>query len=82
MKRILTAAGLAVVIASPAFAQSTPPRATKPPVISSQVGQGWATPRSPYDVVEDGIYVGTDPDPNVRLELRRDYTHGGGSGGD
>jgi hypothetical protein len=24
-------------------------------------------------VYEDGAYVGQDPDPNVRLQLRRDY---------
>jgi hypothetical protein len=33
---------------------------------------------SPYDadtVYESGQYVGRDPDPNVRLELRRDWTH-------
>jgi hypothetical protein len=28
----------------------------------------------PWDaVVEDGKVIGQDPDPNVRLELRRDY---------
>ena len=26
-------------------------------------------------VYESGQYVGRDPDPNVRLELRRDWTH-------
>jgi hypothetical protein len=33
---------------------------------------------SPADrdtVYESGQYIGRDPDPNVRLELRRDWTH-------
>jgi hypothetical protein len=29
----------------------------------------------PDTVYESGQYVGRDPDPNVRLELRRDWTH-------
>jgi hypothetical protein len=29
----------------------------------------------PDAVYESGQYVGRDPDPNVRLELRRDWTH-------
>ena len=29
----------------------------------------------PDTVYESGEYVGRDPDPNVRLELRRDWTH-------
>ena len=33
------------------------------------------SPNDPYTVYEGGQYVGRDPDPNVRLQLRRDWTH-------
>ena len=33
------------------------------------------SPVDPDTVYENGQYVGRDPDPNVRLELRRDWTH-------
>jgi hypothetical protein len=33
------------------------------------------SPADPDVVYESGQYVGRDPDPNVRLELRRDWTH-------
>ena len=33
------------------------------------------SPNDPDAVYESGQYVGRDPDPNVRLELRRDWTH-------
>jgi hypothetical protein len=33
------------------------------------------SPSDPDTVYENGQYVGRDPDPNVRLEMRRDWTH-------
>jgi hypothetical protein len=33
------------------------------------------SPNDPDTVYEGGQYVGRDPDPNVRLQLRRDWTH-------
>lgn len=33
------------------------------------------SPSDPDTVYEAGQYVGRDPDPNVRLELRRDWAH-------
>ena len=30
----------------------------------------------PANVIVGGVYVGRDPDPNVRLEIRRDATQG------
>jgi hypothetical protein len=33
------------------------------------------SPNDPDTVYVDGQYVGRDPDPNVRLELRRDWMH-------
>jgi hypothetical protein len=33
------------------------------------------SPNDPDTVYEAGQYIGRDPDPNVRLQLRRDWTH-------
>jgi hypothetical protein len=63
MKAFAAAAALAAVVASPAFAQA--PRHFHLAAQSAAL---------PWDaVVEDGKVIGQDPDPNVRLELRRDY---------
>jgi hypothetical protein len=82
MKTLVVTAALAAVIASPALAQST----HRAPVqqYQSQYDQPYgrfegrpnAAP-SGNDVYEAGQYLGTDPDPNVRLELRRDFDKGG-----
>ena len=56
--------------ASRSFASE--PRQTK----QSRNGRAQALSPSDADTVyEDGQYLGRDPDPNVRLELRRDWTH-------
>lgn len=39
------------------------------------VGAQALSPNDPDTVYEGGQYVGSDPDPNVRLQLRRDWTH-------
>ena len=39
------------------------------------VGVQALSPNDPDTVYEGGQYVGRDPDPNVRLQLRRDWTH-------
>jgi hypothetical protein len=60
MTKLAALTALAVLAASPAFAQIT----------RHQV----PTHQSPANVVvEDGQYIGRDPDANVRAELRRDY---------
>jgi hypothetical protein len=33
------------------------------------------SPKDPDTVYEADQYIGRDPDPNVRLQLRRDWTH-------
>jgi hypothetical protein len=66
MKKILTALILTTVIAAPAFARTT----TEP-----EAAPDWQT--SPYSVYNEGIYRGTDPDPQIRFELRRESPHGG-----
>jgi hypothetical protein len=82
MRMLVATAALAAVIASPALAQS----ARRAPVQQYQSqydqpythyeGRPQAAP-SGNDVYEAGQYLGTDPDPNVRLELRRDFDKGG-----
>ena len=64
MKTLLAAAAVAALIVSPAVAQT----ARQHPAISAQAT---SVPRGA--VIEEGKIVGQDPDPNVRLELRRDY---------
>ena len=55
---LIAAAVIATVIASPALAQRAP-----------EQHQHSSNPA--YDVYVDGQYVGSDPDPNIRLQLRR-----------
>lgn len=54
---------------------SVPPRANARRVRNSRVEDSVSPndPDSVYD--ESGQYVGRDPDPNVRFELRRDDAH-------
>ncbi len=61
MKMLFAVAALASMIAASTFAQAAPRRAAVPAVNPS------------IQVWEGGQYVGSDPDPNVRLMLRRDY---------
>lgn len=82
MRIFVVTAALAVVVASPALAQST--RRAPVQQYQSQYDQPYgrfegrpqAAP-SGNDVYEAGQYLGSDPDPNVRLELRRDFDKGG-----
>jgi hypothetical protein len=115
MKKFLLSATVAMLLASPAFAQSysggygtgnvinqpalehggfqagsqggpyaqgsyaqgsyayEPPRATSHKLRGVRAEA--ISPADPDVVYENGQYVGRDPDPNVRLELRRDWTH-------
>jgi hypothetical protein len=122
MKKIILSAAVAMLLASPAFAQSYSssygtgnvidqpalehggpawqggsrggsqagfrdrqggpqggPYAYEPPHATSHKQRGvraeTISPADPDVVYENGQYVGRDPDPNVRLELRRDWTH-------
>lgn len=58
-KMLVAAAVLSTVLASPALAQTTP----------QQREQHSVNPN--YDVYLNGQYVGSDPDPNIRLQLQR-----------
>lgn len=104
MKKILVSAAFAVMLATPAFAQSYSPGygtgnlVTLPaagggsPAAFSSAGSAYASaprtserlrgvraeaisPNDPDTVYVNGEYVGRDPDPNVRLELRKDWMH-------
>ena len=86
MKKIILSAALTAALASPAFSQATP-MLTQPQAYSGQrvqpghyaqqrgtVQRGYAQEPAYASgaVVNGGEIVGQDPDPNVRLELRRD----------
>jgi hypothetical protein len=58
-KMLVAAAVLTTALASPALAQTT----------SQQREQHSVNPS--YDVYLNGQYVGSDPDPNIRLQLQR-----------
>ena len=78
MKTLLATAALAAVIASPAFAQTGTRRvqaAEHPSQFDQPVGRVEAQPRSGagHPVYDNNHYLGADPDPNVRLDLRRDF---------
>jgi hypothetical protein len=61
-KIVLTAFGLAALVATPAFAQKHNHHAATGP---------YASVNEP-PVVENGRAIGTDPDPQIRFELERD----------
>jgi hypothetical protein len=81
MKTLLATAALVTLIASPSFAQTTP-RHTNARVNNQAVqtspynrtenGQRHST--NPANDVYDtaGRYLGSDPDPRVRMDLRND----------
>jgi hypothetical protein len=77
MKTLVAAAALAAAIASPALAQ-TSQRHAVPQQYPSQYDQTVGRTEQPrpttnHSVYDNNQYLGADPDPNVRLELRRDY---------
>lgn len=90
MKALVAAGALAaLVMATPALAQSTDARdqamqsyALAPP--SGPIySDGSIAAAHPHDVIVDGTVVGRDPDPFIRLQLFREGNSGtGGDGGD
>ena len=80
MKTLLATAALAAVIASPAFAQTGTRSRVQAAEHPSQYDQPVGRARSsaafggrPITVYDNNHYLGADPDPNVRLDLRRDF---------
>jgi hypothetical protein len=74
-KILVATAALAAAIASSTLAQGAPPidRFGSPSQFDNRdpVGEPRATKRS-YDVYHNGQYVGSNPDPNIRLQLQRE----------
>ena len=58
---------------SPAGAYAYAPANTAPRDVRNHAQA--LSPNDPDTVYEGGQYIGRDPDPNVRLQLRRDWTH-------
>ena len=85
MTKILTATALALLIATPAFAQSTRADGSKAGKSYASYTSGTramnrAQPWAPspfinpeYNVFVNGEYVGSDPDPRVRWTLREEW---------
>ena len=77
MKSLIRVLGIAMIVASPAMAQTGKRQIVRQaPQI---VGNGPQVVDSQAVVIDD-YYVGRDPDANVRLELQRSgafYQHGG-----
>jgi hypothetical protein len=86
MKTLILTTALAAVVATPLMAQTAGPSARRAPSQALIQSDAWAfapngrteTQRrvaQPNAVYEGDTYVGADPDPNVRLNLRMDYQH-------
>jgi len=76
-KMLIATAAFATALASPALAQTATPRnqvqaVPAPFEQSGPIGRAHSLRRS-YDVYQNGQYVGSDPDPNIRLQLQREY---------
>jgi len=76
MKKLIVAAALATAFALPAYAQTaTQPSRAQFNAEVQYNGRGDAQRHSvnpAYDVYDHGQYVGSDPDPSIRLQLKRD----------
>lgn len=65
MTKFITVATLTVLFASPALAKSPAP---KQPLLGLHMPAD-----QPQVVIRGGRVIGEDPDPNVRLQILRDY---------
>ena len=77
MKTLVIAAALAAAVASPALAQTAQRHATPQQMYPSQYDQTVGRTEQQRStngntVYDNNEYLGADPDPNVRLDLRRD----------
>jgi hypothetical protein len=77
MKIIAAALALTTMLASPAWAASKAKAVTsRRPDVSIQQSRRPQSHNPQWDVYRtDGSYAGSDPDPNVRLNLLRDNPH-------
>ena len=74
MKKLVLAAALATLVATPALAQYqySAPRHVGMGRLADIRAQALPTAGS-NTVIVDGQYAGADPDANVRLQLQRDF---------
>jgi opacity protein-like surface antigen len=82
MKTLFAIAAVAALAASPALARTAHHPVVVPDAANAMM-QGHDTPAqdgispavaaNPNSVYVDGRYAGTDPDPNVRMQLKDDY---------
>lgn len=72
MKKLLSLVALASLLATQAYAQSAPNNPPKQQWKQRQMIQQMSEPLGP---IQGDIGVATDPDPNVRLDLHRNYDH-------
>ena len=79
-KILLATVAMATVIASPTLAQ-TKHRHVKHPAANplaayatpiNRTGVSRHSPNPAYDVYVNGYYMGSDPDPLIRMQLQRD----------
>ena len=81
MKTVISAATLTVALLGTNVALADHPQgrasgayAHAPPIVSPDRSGKARRGASPHDVFSyDGEYLGRDPDPNIRLQLLRDY---------
>ena len=83
MKTLMTALAVTAALATPTFARTRVQAPPHKPDLGSYGSYGTLGPRtihrSPYSVYSiRGNYIGADPDPRVRDQLRRDPAQGGG----
>ncbi len=73
MKRLLLVAAAAALLAAPVFAQAQ--QSTQPKATTGQAQKKAPAVKGPNDVWCGGVYLGSDPDPAVRMQILRDYKH-------
>jgi hypothetical protein len=77
MKLLVAAIALVAITVSPALAQTAQRNS---PMLGSFGAPNGAVQYAPGAVIEGGQYIGSDPDPQVRLDLVRQgayYQNGG-----
>jgi hypothetical protein len=82
-RTLITTLAVTAALVTTSFAQTRLQVAPRKPDLSGYGSYGTYGPRtihrSPYRVYSDrGDYIGSDPDPRVRDQLRRDPSQGGG----
>jgi len=73
MKRMLIIASAVALLASPLVAQAQ--QKDPPPKARVEAAKKAPKTNGPNDVYCGGQYVGSDPDANVRDQLKRDFGH-------